>query len=153
MSVMDTKNKIQGPYGPLQSHVYFVQDERTGLIKIGTSGNIRERIRNLESKYKTKLKFMGRLNGRTETEKQLHKRFWQYHHSGEWFTPAQELLEFIENHAVATLPELRPTPKWAKKEFSIPVKDNPLIQQLLDELGLGDKPIALMHITVNYRED
>ena len=77
-------------------NIYFVQDER-GPIKIGQTGNPYEfRHSGLQTGNPFELKLLLFVPSCKYTEKSIHLRFDKYRIRGEWFEPAPELLEFIE---------------------------------------------------------
>jgi Meiotically Up-regulated Gene 113 (MUG113) protein len=85
-------------------YVYFVQNERTGLIKIGTTKNVEHRIKQLCSEYKANATLLGFVWGRFTLEAELHRRFAAYCERGEWFAPSDELLTFIAGSTHHKLP-------------------------------------------------
>ncbi len=84
--------------------IYFAQDEN-GFIKIGTAGSVKERLHNLKYERKSTIILLGILPGHFEKEKELHMLFEKHHVEGEWFTPAQEILDFIQSNTEKELPE------------------------------------------------
>jgi hypothetical protein len=77
--------------------VYFVQGETgAGPIKIGTTTNIKSRLSALSVSSPVKLKLLAAIPGGTKVEADMHQRFRRHRLHGEWFSPAQELLDFIE---------------------------------------------------------
>lgn len=64
--------------------VYAVLAPRR-LVKIGSSKNIRKRIRQLQIGSAEPLKFLGILDNDPSSERSYHKRFEQYRVGGEWF--------------------------------------------------------------------
>lgn len=77
-------------------HVYFIQGESGGPIKIGKAVNPTQRLAQLQTGFHEQLKILGLIpNGGVATEKQLHERFAQYRVKGEWFLPCDEILELI----------------------------------------------------------
>lgn len=73
---------------------YFIQGRTTGLIKIGKTDNLCERLATLQIGSPDMLYVVKTLSG--NVEKPYHKRFAHLRQHGEWFSPAPELLEFIK---------------------------------------------------------
>ena len=86
--------------GPL---VYFIQQGKTGPIKIGyTDGELKKRIRSLQTANPSQLRCIGYVKpGTTETECDLHYEFSKYRMAGEWFKPDISILEFISGRKLA----------------------------------------------------
>ena len=80
---------------PEEHRVYFVQAKESRLIKIGTSVNVRGRLRELSGASPEELELLVDIRGDREVETRIHERFAKYRKHGEWFEPGAELLEFI----------------------------------------------------------
>jgi hypothetical protein len=76
------------------SFVYFIEGD--GLVKIGTTGNIAQRLSNLQTGSPVGLRVLGYYPGDANDEWRLHHRFRHLHSHGEWFRQDEELLEEIE---------------------------------------------------------
>lgn len=80
--------------------VYFIQGEKTKLVKIGRT--IHEcphrRLSDLQMGSPDILRLLGVIYHFSESE--LHLKFKEDRFFGEWFFPSQSLLDFIENNAV-----------------------------------------------------
>jgi excisionase family DNA binding protein len=95
-------------------HVYFIQENNSGAIKIGWSSNIKKRLIAMQTYNASQLKLLGAFNGTSEDEKRTQENFAKYRIKGEWFRPEKELMDFIEKHKVVEVPlDL----KKAVKEF------------------------------------
>lgn len=84
-------------------HVYFAQDDATGLVKIGVSADPVARIARLASICDTTVATLGFMHfAGGAGERELHRRFDYLRFPGthlrtsEWFRPAEDLLAFIE---------------------------------------------------------
>lgn len=66
------------------SVVYVLRRESDGLVKIGTSTRLDERVRTLRRVHGP-LDLLFTLPGDRELESELHARFWQQRVEGEWF--------------------------------------------------------------------
>lgn len=80
------------------SGVYFIQGGE-GLIKIGTTHNIKKRFSGLQTANPTPLALIGFIETHlgSKIESKLHTRFYDLRVRGEWFTPHTRLVEFIYN--------------------------------------------------------
>ena len=96
--------------------VYCVQDTN-GLIKIGYTKNFKKRVSSPEIGGK-KVKRLGFFKGGFRQETQLHHNFQEHRVVGEWFKPAQEILDYIEKYASATPEEAEAS------DYEIPIDDN-----------------------------
>lgn len=79
--------------------IYFIQekDNHKGLIKIGqTSDNVKDRLRTLQTGSPALLQVIGLVNGRND--RIYHQKFAAYKHHGEWFEPADAILDFLEEY-------------------------------------------------------
>lgn len=81
--------------------VYFIENEYNGLIKIGKSKSVMERMKSLANGHKDDaLCLLGRVEGYTEKEAELHDMFREFRVKGEWFTPSDSILDYIDNFAL-----------------------------------------------------
>lgn len=80
------------------SVIYFLQRDCDGLIKIGTTINLWERISTLRQKHGP-LNLLGIIDGGKVREKILHWCFQADRIEHEFFTPTDELREMIEKYA------------------------------------------------------
>lgn len=93
---------------PGRSVVYFV--ERQGFVKIGTSTNLEQRLRDIgkggqmiEGMTVGPVRLIATMPGDHRHEKLLHDQFHGLRTGGEWFLPDTRLCEFIER-----LPNVNP---------------------------------------------
>lgn len=75
--------------------IYFIQAEKTGLIKIGYSNNPKERCFILKSSNADNLCILKIIEGNRRGESELHKKFRKFKHHNEWYYPNKEILNFI----------------------------------------------------------
>lgn len=87
------------------SWVYFIQNMVTGLIKIGHSRMVKDRLSNLQIGSADRLSLLGVTPGGREKERALHERFSSQREGGEWFRRSDELLDLIESECLGELPE------------------------------------------------
>jgi DNA-binding transcriptional regulator YiaG len=80
--------------------VYFVQSRASGLIKIGRTKDWQRRQGELEFGNGDRLDVLAVIRPADfQTEQALHARFNHLRCHGEWFSPGQELLDFIRQTA------------------------------------------------------
>jgi hypothetical protein len=77
--------------------IYFIQSKSDGRIKIGSSANPDARLKQLQTGSSDELILLGTLPGSENEEKALHEIFVQHRTNGEWFFPAKEIFDFINN--------------------------------------------------------
>jgi hypothetical protein len=78
--------------------LYFIQEGQDGPIKIGfTDENINRRLTQLQTGNPKKLVCLGTRAGGEQDELNLHCLFAAHHIRGEWFSPAPELLDYIQS--------------------------------------------------------
>lgn len=75
--------------------IYFIRQMSTGLIKIGTTKNMHERVQQLRPFYGD-LEIIAVMDGDRPVEKKLHRKFAKFREHHEFFRPSDELLDFIE---------------------------------------------------------
>lgn len=76
------------------SHVYFIRAGQA--IKIGVSGNVRDRLSALQIGHPDKLELMGSIAGTVVTEAAIHTAFAPDRLRGEWFRASPGLVAFIK---------------------------------------------------------
>jgi hypothetical protein len=69
------------------SHLYIIQSDKTGDLKIGRSKNPQQRLKQLQTGAPHKLKLLVIVENKGGLEKQLHRRLSKYKNrkNGEWF--------------------------------------------------------------------
>ena len=75
--------------------IYFIQQVKTGTIKIGYSDNINKRMQSLQSASPKKLILLGYIDGSKKLERLIHRFFHENQMEGEWFEPAPKVLNYI----------------------------------------------------------
>ena len=88
---------IKGNGNVVMSYVYFIQGENGGAIKIGTTTDLANRLKTLQTGYPDTLRCLLLLRGNTKLESQLHEEFKAYRLSGEWFKPAKAIFDKINS--------------------------------------------------------
>ena len=74
--------------------VYFAKRE-DGLVKIGTSGNVKHRIMALSSKHKMSFDLLRKIGGGIEVERWVHEQFAPLRLFGEFFTFHPNMMSII----------------------------------------------------------
>jgi len=82
--------------------VYFITDDATGLIKIGRAMDVEQRLKGLQTGAPGQLRVLADMDGGAAGEADMHRRFAHLRVRGEWFSPGDDLLQFIEALAAAT---------------------------------------------------
>lgn len=80
--------------------IYFIQEagNPAGPIKIGfTDRQPEERLQGIQALLLVKLSILKVIEGGTAEEASLHRRFSSFRLQGEWFSPDQSLLDFIND--------------------------------------------------------
>ena len=78
-----------------QGYIYFIRAGKSGSIKIGYSIDPKGRLRRLQTSLPHRLTMLATRPGTMEDEGALHTKFAHLRKSGEWFTPARELIDHI----------------------------------------------------------
>jgi hypothetical protein len=81
--------------------VYFLQGVESRLIKIGVANDAAHRLRELSMSSPDRLRIIGLeiCARRGVREKELHKQFAAHRKHGEWFSPAEEIIEYADTWA------------------------------------------------------
>jgi hypothetical protein len=95
---MRRKGGVQPPADALKHFVYFLEDEATGLVKIGYTfkGHLPTRIRTLEREVGHPLTLRATAPGDRRIEQGLHVALLATRAHGEWFHPSPDLAALIE---------------------------------------------------------
>ncbi len=75
--------------------IYFIA-AGNGMIKIGFSMDVQQRMESLQTMSPAPLQLMGTMPGTVTDERRLHARFTPLRSHGEWFHAHDNLLKFIE---------------------------------------------------------
>jgi hypothetical protein len=82
-------------------YVYFAESKSAGLIKIGFTSCIEQRLRNEPFVGPLRnVKVLGMIKGGRDREREIHFRFRAFRRDGEWFEASPELREFISARAI-----------------------------------------------------
>jgi hypothetical protein len=79
--------------------IYFFEGE-SRMIKIGRSRDVDQRKEHLQREYKETMRVLGIMRAPNPMEKELHARFKHLSRGNEWFTPAEDLYQFILENGV-----------------------------------------------------
>ena len=77
--------------------VYFIQGQCGGPIKIGYSCDVKARLKSIQTGHPDVLTVLGIFAGSPKDEHDLHEEFNSYRVRGEWFQPAEPILEKIKS--------------------------------------------------------
>lgn len=87
---------------PCADYIYFMRIGLNGPIKIGLSENPESRRGKLQTALPWRIRLLGTQPGQTaRNETELHQRFYHLRLMGEWFNPADELLEYVRRYSIA----------------------------------------------------
>lgn len=84
--------------------IYFLTDGKS--IKIGCSAHPYNRKVQLNTGNAKKLRLITYISGNKDREKEIHNKFKKYNIHLEWFTPSDELLEYINKLSHDTYAEV-----------------------------------------------
>ncbi len=99
--------------------VYFIRGD--SFVKIGTTKDIFRRLSTLQSSCPEELECILLIRGSYSLEDELHLRFSESHHYGEWFHMSSEIREYV------------------KEQKAFPLNDySSLIQENAPSLKMGD---------------
>lgn len=77
---------------PRHGYCYFIGDREAGLVKIGFSRNLAQRLSQLRSNSGPyRLELLAKVVGGSERELHYHRKFEQFRFSGEWFHLTAEI--------------------------------------------------------------
>lgn len=82
--------------------VYFIQNARSGHVKIGFSTDVRSRLSALQTSQADSLVLIRLIDGGPATERWLHRRFGHLSLRGEWFAFDSDMLTIIPPDEVVT---------------------------------------------------
>lgn len=74
--------------------IYFIECD--GYVKIGYTTQLNRRVKSFATSNPHPVKLLASAPGNVEDEQELHKRFRELHHRGEWFRKTPELLAGIK---------------------------------------------------------
>ncbi len=86
---------LSGGSGRFLMSVYIIKSECDGLVKIGHSGKVHSRIKDIGYMKKTKMVVLRILDGGPKLESWLHNKFSEFRLNGEWFNFSQDMLTVI----------------------------------------------------------
>lgn len=103
----------------LGNFIYFFQiDTPEKFIKIGFATNVDIRLSNVRVSSPYNIEVLAVIEGSTLLEAEIHQKFAAHRVRGEWFSPAPELLAFIDTLTNTVLPGM-PSTKLADVEVFI----------------------------------
>lgn len=115
--------------------IYFVQAGENGPIKIGYCRDLKARLHGIQTGCPERLSVLGVMGGTRDTETEFHQRFAKHIRHGEWFNPAEEIIEFT-NQLAKDLPS-----EPAQKRRILAVDPPNLIEVMAIEIGVPSDTI------------
>jgi hypothetical protein len=91
------QSKHSLPNSSKESHLYFLQNDYAGLIKIGKSFNVGEKFNQLEKAYPGKNKLLAYAYDCGKHKSDLHTIFSEFKESGEWFSANKLLIKLTDS--------------------------------------------------------
>ncbi len=85
--------------------VYFIRARSDGPIKIGFALSVEHRLYQLQCANYEALHLLASIPGTRKSESKIQRHFRKHRIRGEWFSPAQEILDYV----AATKMNLRPS--------------------------------------------
>ena len=75
--------------------VYFIEGEGSGLVKIGKTGNVKRRLRALQTSSPVSLNLLMTIEYDDDLESRIHNKLSAHRAHGEWFRISDEVREFM----------------------------------------------------------
>lgn len=97
-----------------KGYTYFIQPVQGGPVKIGLSTDPDVRLRSIHIASPVPLQIVGLIDDNCEAS--LHEKFAELRLHGEWFSPAESLMEYIRSHAQGDLAALRSQQSQRRQE-------------------------------------
>jgi hypothetical protein len=123
--------------------VYFIQNIRTGHVKIGFSTDVRSRLSSLQTSQVDRLALLRLVDGGPATERWLHRRFAHLSVRGEWFAFDSEMLTIVPPDEVVT-----PIKQTKRRDVRLTlrerIKDNLALAQ---DMGLSSRDVVTLLTT------
>lgn len=99
-------------------HIYFIQAESGGLVKIGWATCPKTRMAHMQAHGPLKLVLLHSEPGNGKEEAELHRKFAAGRQHGEWFSPSCALMAEIESRRGRNSPKVyspgAPAPVWGE---------------------------------------
>ncbi len=97
--------------------VYFMRDQRNGLVKVGRSKNLRNRQRALQREYRCELRVVAAFGpikpgGECFYERTAHAFLMEFHVTGEWFSIEEQQIHAVIAHLAMIKRWPRDRSKW-----------------------------------------
>lgn len=120
--------------------IYFITPVDGGPIKIGTTGNLPQRLKSLEREMGCPLAILATMPGGLTEEKAMHERFAAYRlGQSEQFRPVREILEFIGRPLLVSAdPDAVEAIPMRRKVMAIQVRASEEWKAWADELAAFD---------------
>lgn len=91
-----------------ESVVYVIGDGRSGVVKIGTTSNLRKRLKALQTGSAYELRVLWSFGGDVRLEEHLHRRYKDLRLEGEWFDfgdddPVERVMATVDTYYLVPL--------------------------------------------------
>lgn len=97
--------------------IYIIGAKESPLVKIGTSDNVRRRLREIQNMCPVKLHVLWQTPGCEQIERALHRRFKAWRKHGEWFDlrdPVTDVQQALQDPSLLIRPQRRTPFKSAR---------------------------------------
>ena len=132
--------------------IYFLRNDKTGDIKIGTSRRIQYRCDAVTREIKSPTTLLGQIDGKRDKELELHRQFAHLRIEGEWFKPGDDLLDFIRTQA-SPLPSPKPMKRLSTATFPTNMTTNPnVVAYYAQQLNIEPSAIRAITVAIHYEE-
>lgn len=119
--------------------VYFVQDSLTGYIKIGFSSDPWARLSQIQVHNAGQCAIIALEDGDEDCEADLHARFAEHRLRGEWFLPANEIMEHIGRLPPVQRPCSRTSDFWGGMSARDLARATGISAPMLSRIQKGDR--------------
>lgn len=100
------------------------------FVKIGYSCNVYRRIKTIQSTCPVPVRLLGWVNGGPAVETELHHRFADSRHRGEWYRLTESIREFVENEC-----NRGPAPVIKHFSYRYNLRDFETVERLITRLS------------------
>ena len=117
--------------------IYFIQQETTNYIKIGYARDPNQRLIQLRTASPYKLVLLGIMDGGTQTEDEIHSLFNSSRVRGEWFSPSDDLLQYIKRNTARRSGANSDNSTTFRKQLRISQEQLDALEKLAAELNIS----------------
>lgn len=123
--------------------IYIIGAEESPLVKIGTTDDVKRRLREIQNMSPVRLRVIWHAPGDEKTERALHRRFKAYRKWGEWFRlrdPVASVERALRDPSLLIKPKRKTpfasAPKAAPSQAKTPAVSAPLPQRLTGQAAI-----------------